>query len=49
MESLTSIVADFHELIANSFLKIIDLLKDNSDRVRWVSVQVLLKLSKHGM
>ena len=49
MESLTSIVADFHGLISNSFPNIIDLLPDNSDSVRWASVKVQSKLSKHGM
>ena len=49
MVSLTSSIADFHGFIATSLPKIIDLLKDNSKRVRCATVDMLSKLSEHGM
>ena len=49
MASLMSIVADFHRLIVNSFHKITNLLKDNSSGIRENALNMLSKLSKHGM
>ena len=49
MESLTNIVGNFHGLIANSLPQIICLLKDDNESVREASVEVLSKLSRHGM
>ena len=46
---LTSIVDDFQEFIATSLSQIINLLKDDSENARDVSVDMLVKLSEHGM
>ncbi|KAJ6506328.1 armadillo-type protein [Mycena vitilis] len=49
MMLLTSTTADFRQLIGSSIPQIIDLLKDNSQRVRLASVAALATFSEQGM
>ena len=49
MVSLTSIVADFRSFIAASLPQIISLLEDDDMNARYASVNLLSKLSEHGM
>ena len=49
MESLTSIAADFHDLIVTFVPRITSLLKDDNAEARRASLHVLVELSKHGM
>jgi hypothetical protein len=49
MLPVMSIAAEFRQSIATSIPQIIDLLKDDDSEVCYASVNVLLKLSEHGM
>ena len=49
MTSLTCITANFHACIATSLPQLINLLEDDNEVVRYASLIVLSKLSKHGM
>jgi hypothetical protein len=49
MASLTSIAAEFRELIATSIPEIINLLMDDRMHVRSAAVTALSKLSKQGI
>jgi hypothetical protein len=49
MVPVMSISAELRVPIGTSISQIIDLLKDDNDRVRLESVGVLSRLSEHGM